>query len=365
MLLGGLGLMTLATFMLIVLGQRITLPERIIMRDTLALDRLGGLVRITRNIIVFVLALQAFGTLMMFFKLRFYFSPLEALWQSAFLSVSSFNNAGLNIVPGEKGLGMIAQDYSFLGLMMVLIALGGISWTVLVDIWRNRRFSRLNLDTKLVLATYATLWVVGALVMFVVDFSNKELFADQGTAQKGFLALFHSISARTAGFSTIDLRHASDMTLLLFAGLMFIGGATGSTAGGIRVNTFAVIVAAVWASIRGRAGAEVFGREIPQYQVYRALAVAVLSLLLVFSVSIVLTFTDPGPRYLDVLFETTSAFGTVGLSTGITPLVSDLGAVLLMITMFVGEVGPLTLALAIAPKEVTPIRYVQERVRIG
>ena len=176
---------------------------------------------------------------------------------------------------------------------------------------------------------------------------------------------FHSVSGRTAGFTIIDFGGASDFTKLTYPALMFIGGATGSVAGGIKVNTFAVIVAAVIATVRGRPQAEAFGREIAQFQVLRALTVGVLGVVFIVIVMPTLTLTDPGIPFLDLLFDTISAFGTNGSSTGIVPDLSVAGKFIFMLAMFIGRLGPLTLALALAPREQTVYRFAQESVKIG
>ena len=368
MLVGGLGFTTLATFFLIVLGQRITLPERMLMRDTLGVDRLGGLVAVLRNIVLIVLAIYIIGMLLIWWRLQEVFPAGEALWQSAFLSVSGFNSAGFSILPDASSLENFFSNTSLLAFLAVLIVLGGISWTVLVDIFRQRRFSRLTLDTKMVITTSLFLWVIGALIFFIAEYDNEATLGSSSVLEKGFQSVFASISGRTAGLSTVDFSATSDLTGLFYPFLMFVGGTAGSVAGGIKVATLAVIMAAIISSIMGRFQAEAFGREIPHFQVHRALTVAALGIVLVFTVSLALTFTEKSSDipFLHLLFDTVSAFGTTGLSTGVPSQLSLAGKILFMITMFVGRLGPLTLALALAPREEATIyRFVQERVKIG
>ncbi len=368
MLVGGLGFTTLATFFLIVLGQRITLPERMLMRDTLGVDRLGGLVAVLRNIVLIVLAIYVIGMLLIWWRLQEVFPPGEALWQSAFLSVSGFNSAGFSILPNASSLENFFSNTPLLAFLAILIVLGGISWTVLVDLFRQRRFSRLTLDTKMVITTSLFLWAIGALIFFIAEYDNEATIGTSSVLEKGFQSVFASISGRTAGLSTVDFSATSDLTDLFYPFLMFVGGAAGSVAGGIKVATLAVIMAAIISSIMGRFQAEAFGREIPHFQVHRALTVAALGLVLVFAVSLVLTFTEKSNDipFLHLLFDTVSAFGTTGLSTGVPPQLSLAGKILFMITMFVGRLGPLTLALALAPREEARIyRFAQERVKMG
>ena len=367
MVVGGLGFTSLATFFLIIFGQRITLPERLLMRDTMGVDRMGGLVTVMRNIVLIVIAIYIVGTLIIWWRLQALdlFSAGEAIWQSAFLSVSAFNNAGFSILPDSSSLENFFSNTTLLSFVGALIILGGISWTVLVDVFRQRRFTRLTLDTKMVLTTSAFLWVLGALVFFIAEYDNGKM-AEFSVMQKGVQSVFLSISGRTAGLSTIDMSTTTDLTKLFFPFLMFVGGAAGSLAGGIKVATLAVIIAAVISSVRGRLQTETFGREIPHFQVHRALTVAVLGFALIFVICLVLTITEEGIPFLQLFFDTVSAFGTTGLSTGATEKLSLAGKIIFMITMFAGRLGPLTLALALTPKEEgTVYRFIQERVKIG
>ena len=366
MLVGGLGFMAVATFLLILIGQRSSLQERLVMRDTMGTDRMGGLRRVTLSILGVVFSIYALGAAAIFWRINGLggMGIGESIWQSTFLSVSAFNNAGFSILPVSLEGAGLGTEWAFLGFMTVLIILGGIGWTVLVDVSRHRRFARLSLDTKLVLVTSLGLWVLGAGTFFLAEYS--ETLAGFGTGDKVVSSVFHSVSGRTAGFSAVDFGLVDDFTKVTFPALMFIGGAAGSVAGGIKVATFAVIIAAVVSSVRGRSEAEAFGREIAHFQVLRAITVAALGVGFLMLVLPTLTVTDPDIPFLDLFFDTVSAFGTNGTTTGIVPDLSIQGKSIFMITMFVGRLGPLTLALALAPPEEASIyRFVRERVKIG
>ena len=373
MLIGGLGFMTLATFLLILIGQRITLPERIIMRDAVGVDRLGGLVRVVISIVLFVIAIYIIGTLVIWWRLLQYpdlFTAAGALWQAAFLSVSSFNNAGFSILPNSRSVEIFAGDFGFLTFMAMLIILGSIGWTVLVDLYkRHQRFSRWALDTKMVITTSLFLWALGGGIFFLSEFNNPNTIGNSNLFEQIFYSLFHSVSGRTAGFATVDFNTTNELAILFFPFLMFIGGASGSIAGGIKVATFAIVVAVVISSLKGRSQAEAFGREIPHFQVHRALTVAILGLTLIVIVSLILTQTEkniPDISFIRLAFETVSAFGTTGLSTGVTPLLSLSGKILFILAMFIGRLGPIMLALALTTKDDTGgYRFAQERVKIG
>ena len=377
MLVGGLGFMVVSTFLLLLIGHRSTLQERVLtqglMQDTVGVEQFQGLRRIGRRVVILVFSLYGLGTLAIFWQVHDLpgLSLGRALWHSMFLSVSSFNNAGFNILPelpDGTSLTRFADSPMLLLFIAILMILGGLGWTVLVDIYRNRRLIRFSLDTKLVLVTSLSLWALGAVVLLVAEWSNPNTLGQLDWMDKAVGAIFQSVSGRTAGFSTMDFGQVQDVTKVTYSGLMFIGGAAGSVAGGIKVVTFAVIVAAVVSSLRQRSQAEAFGREIPQSQLHRALTVAVLGVALIAVTVAILTLTETGPQiqFLNLLFDTVSAFGTTGASTGITSELSLAGKCMFMIAMFVGRLGPVTLALTLAPKEEASVyRFARERVKIG
>ncbi len=375
MLVGGLGFMVISTFLLLVLGQRSTLEERLmtrgLMRDTVGVEQMQGLRQIGRNVILMVLAIYLMGALIFFWQIVGLdgLGAANSFWYSLFLSVSSFNNAGFNIIPEDPG-GNVARFLSspvILLTMIVMMALGGLGWVMMVDVWRRRRFSRFTLDTKLVVVTSIALWAFGAGVLALAEFNNELTMGPLSWVDRGIGMVFQSVSGRTAGFAIIDFRQVQDATRMTFAALMFIGGAAGSVAGGIKVVTFAVIVAAVVSSLRGRVHAEAFGREIPQPQLHRALAVAALGVLFILVAMPILVSMEPDVPFLHLLFDAVSALGTTGASTGIVPDMSLPSKTILMVAMFVGRLGPVWLALSLTPREdeTEVYRFAQERVKIG
>ena len=376
MLVGGLGFMAAATFVLLLIGQRSSISEQLVLRETIGGDQLGGLREITRNILIVVLLIYVVGAAILFTGIKEItdFGLIESIWQSIFLSVSSFNNAGFSILPeisDSRSLAILDNRWAIQSAMALLIILGGIGWTVLVDVSRRRRFSRLSLDTKLVLIASLVLWVLGFGAYFLADFVTIGDQSDLSVFHRIGEAMFHSISGRTAGFMIADFGAAEDFIKLVFTFLMLIGGASGSVAGGIKVNTLAVVVAAVISSIRARPQTEAFGREIPQTQVFRALAIGTLALAFITVTVPILTITEAaslrsgGLEFVDLFFDTVSAFATNGSSTGIVPQLSTIGQLIFIGAMFVGRIGPLTLALTLAPQEQMLYRFAQERVKIG
>ena len=383
--LGGLGFMTGATFLLVLIGRRITLSDRLLVRDSLGQVYLGGVVQLVRRIVVVAVVIQVVGWGLLWWRFSGDFSGAQRVWQSLFHAVSGFNNAGFAILPDSVSLSGVREDVSIVLILTLLIILGGISYTFLADMVevrqpreqslatglarlryvRLRRFSRLTLDTKMVLVVSLVLWVLGAVIIFAAEYSNPQTLGGVPLPTKLLDSVFQSVSIRTAGFATIDYGGVRDYTLFFTTALMFIGGASASTAGGIKVNTLAVLLWAVWSSLRGRSHVVAFGREIPEGQVHRALVVVVGAVFMVFTLALMLTLTE-GFDFLTTLFETVSAFSTNGLSTGHTGELSSGGQAITALAMFIGRLGPLTVALALAQREETALyRYTQERVKIG
>lgn len=367
-LIGGLGWMSFAGFLLILLGQRISLPQRLALRESLGTAQVSGVLMALRYVVLASVVLQLLGGGVLVLRLRSHFGwewP-QAVWQGMFHAVSGFNGAGFTILPADLSLAPLGGDPVSLGVMAFLIILGGLSFAVLAQVLRVHRFSRYSLDTKMVLSGSMMLWVLGAAVVFAFEFTNEETIGFMNIGDKVMTAFFHSVSARAAGFSTIDLGLTTPATVFFITALMFIGTASASTGGGIRINTLGVIVATVIASVRGKRYVTAFGREISPVQVQRAVAISGLAALMVFFTAFLLTFTEQG-NFIDLLFEAVSAVGTVGLSTGVTPELSLGGKIIIMVTMLVGRLGPLSLMLTLVSREQRPalFRFAGERVKIG
>ena len=366
MFVGGLGFMTIATFLLVLVGQRVTLAQRLLVKESLGVNQLGGLMRLTVGIVLVAGLLQLVGFVALAVRFSFLYPPAEAVWQAVFHAVSGFNNAGFIVLKEPGGLADFQGDGAILGIIAILVLLGAISYWVMVDIVKFRSFSHFTLNTKLVLIFTALLLVIGTVGFLASEYNSPSTIGSLPVSQKLMVSAFESISGRTAGFTTVDFSSTEQQTNLFFTSLMFVGGASASVAGGIKVNTLAVVVIAVLATMRGRTQVSAFGREIPQPQARRAMVLGAVATAFVFIVTLALTSVEGGFDFLDLFFESVSAFGTVGLSTGITPEISSWGRVILIFTMFIGRIGPLTLGLAMAQgTEVDMYRYAQERVTIG
>ncbi len=363
--LGGFGYMTVTTVFLIALGRRIGLRERLLIGETTGLTGLGGAVRLIRNIVVFTLAAEITGIIIFYIYFSTEQPPGTAVWKSVFQSVSAFNNAGFDIFGGFRSLINYQNNYLVMLTTAALVIVGGLSFLVIEDVFRSRRPVRFSVDTRLVLSVTGSLLALGVLVVLATEYLNPETLAPMATADKILNAFFQSVTSRTSGFSAIITGSMTDYALFFTMILMFIGGASGSTAGGIKVSTFGLIFATIWSAVRGREYPGAFGREFATVQVHRALAVVMLSIALVSVVVFFLTITEDA-AFLSLLFEAVSAFATVGLSTGVTTDLSVAGRLIIIVTMFAGRLGPLTLVLALVrAQRVSIYRYPKEIVRVG
>lgn len=368
---GGFGIMAGSTlFLALVVGRRTTLRDRIVVQESLGGLQLGNVTWIVKRIAIFTIVTELIGAIIL--SIAFMagpeagapWSPL-GIWWGVFHAISAFNNAGFDLTGDFRSLIPFRDDWVVLLTHGALLIAGGLGFAIIGDAIRKRRPTRWALETKLVLLTTAALLVVGTLLIGATEWSNPATLGALPPEQRALNALFESATLRTAGFTALDTGLLFDQTLFVVMALMFIGGASGSTAGGIKVNTFAVLMIAIISSIRGQPSAMAFGRRIQHQVVYRALSVALLGLAVVVSVAFALTVLNQA-RFVDTLFEAVSAAGTVGASTGITDELGTPSKLLVTITMYAGRLGPLTLVLALAARaRPVPYRPAVESVRIG
>jgi len=363
--LGGFGFMTSSTLLLMLLRRRETLRSRVLQREALGGGGLGSVFQLTGRIIVFTLLAETAGAVLLSLAFMREMDPAQAIWWGVFHSISAFNNAGFDLVGDFRSLVPFNDQPDVVLTIAGLIILGGISFSVVEDLVGRRRFVRLALDTKLVLLTTAALIVLGSAGVLLAERANPETLGDMPLGPRLLNAFFTGVTPRTAGFNTINTGAMTETGLFVLIALMFVGGAAGSTAGGIKVQTFSVLFFAIVSAVGGGTEVEAFGRRVPNGLVLRGIAVALLALALVFVVALVLTFTEKA-RFVYLLFESFSAFGTAGMSTGITPELTSEGRIILSLTMFAGRLGPLTLALALSGRERRAVyRWPEESVRIG
>jgi trk system potassium uptake protein TrkH len=328
-------------------------------------------VTLAEQIIRFTLIVESAGSVLLaiWFATVADMQPGDALWNGLFYAISAFCNAGFDLSGGFLSLQSEATDVWVNLVFMALIQAGALSYIIFADATRQRSWRSLALDTKIVLALNAVLLGGGALVFLAAEWGGA--LAGHTVASKGLAALFQSVAARTAGFTTVDWNLAHPLTVFFWLGLMFVGGASGSTAGGVRLNTVGVVIAAVFSTLRGNPETQIWGRRIATPLVFRAVTVIAISLLLygLITVSLATAEHHVGHRetgMIHLMFESMSALATVGLSTGITPALTAAGKVILCVAMFVGRIGPLTAVYALQRHQ-RPERYrfPEEAVRIG
>ncbi|WP_336774029.1 TrkH family potassium uptake protein [Paenibacillus sp. MMO-58] len=362
---GGLGFMTMATLIALVLRKRISLKERLILQEAMNQTSMEGIVRLIRRVIFYSLTIELVGAIL--FAVRFAFDmPLgRAVWYGVFHSISFFNNAGFDIFGHFRSLTMYVGDPLVNIVSMLLIIFGGLGFIVMADLLEYRKNKRLSLHSKVVLSTTGILIAVGALVIFIFEFSNSNTMGSLNWGEKILASFFQSVTPRTAGANTLDYTQLRQATVFFTVILMFIGASPGSTGGGIKTTTFTTMVGAVIAMIRGREDIVLFHYRLGKDRIFKALTITMLSLTLVIFVTMLLSTTED-QQFLKILFETTSAFGTVGLTTGITPELTFFGKIVIALTMFAGRLGPLTLAYALGPKtEKELYRYPEGKITIG
>jgi trk system potassium uptake protein len=366
--LGGFGFMTGSTLLLLlVVGRRSALSDRILAQESAGARDLGSVTTVLRRVAVFTLIAEGAGALALTiaFTLRFG-DPAKGAWYGLFHAISAFNNGGFDLMGDFRSLSGFASDPLVLVPIAVLIVLGGLGVAIVGDLVAKRRWIRLALETKLVVAMTVILIVGGLLALLAFEWSNPLTLGALPPAQRPFNALFESIALRSAGMSTISIGGLTGASLLVAIALMFIGTASGSTGGGIKLTTFSILLATIVSTVAGRPHTEAFGRRVPEPVVYRALSIALLSVALVFGAVLVLQVTAGARNILPIAFETVSAFGTVGDTTGITPTLPVSSLLVLVVVMFVGRLGPLTLVLALSARA-RPVtaRPAVETIRIG
>lgn len=368
---GGLGFMTLSTTLALLIGKRIGLRERVLLQEAYNQLDLSGLVRLVRKILLVTVLVESCGALFLFLRFSRLMTKPEALYYGVFHAVSAFCNAGFDLFGRFYGsfssLSAFTADWWVCLVIAGLFITGGLGFPVLVDIkQRLQGKERLSLHSRLVLLVTLFLIVSGFILFFLLEHNNPDTLGRQPAAAKVLAAFFHAVTTRTAGFSTLEVNRFREITLFALLFFMFIGASPSSTGGGIKTTTFGVLILTVWSVIRGRRDTKLFERRLPGEVILKALTITFIAATLIVLVTILLKLTDNLP-FLPVLFEVVSAFGTVGLSTGITPYLSDPGRLLLIVTMFSGRVGLLTIVLALARgmQGNDGIRFPEEKIIIG
>jgi len=361
---GALGVMTMSTLFALIMGRRITLRDRLFLQEDLNQGYLAGLVRLVRYCIAFTSVIQGIGILSLWFWFTREMPWQKALYFAVFHSVSAFGNAGFDIT--GNSLESYLLSHPVVLTIALLIICGGLGFSVMAELYQERSWRRLSLQSMIIIRATVLLIAIGWAAIGILEWSNPATLGGLSAHDKIWASFFTAVTPRTAGFSVLSTAALSKATLFLVMGLMFIGAAPGSTGGGVKVTTVVVILAGLRGVIKGEEDVNVGERRLPRGDFAKAVTIVALSLLLIFAITGILLVTEDNSLMV-TMFEVVSAFGTVGLSTGITPSLSPLGKLLLMTTMFAGRIGPMTLALAFSQNKTGTgrYRYPEEKISLG
>lgn len=364
---GGLGFMTFATFFAVLLGKRISLRERLIMQEAYNSFNIQGMVKLMLYVVGIAFSIEAIGAVLLSTQFIPEYGWRRGIYFGVFHSISAFCNAGFDLIGEFRSITPYAENSIIVLTIGGLIVIGGLGFAVIAELISTKNLRRLSLHSKVVLTATAMLLIVGAILFFIFESNNPGTMGPMSFKGKILSSIFASITPRTAGYNSIS---TTDMTVagkFLTVILMFIGASPGSTGGGIKTTTAFLLFMTVVAVIHGREDTEMYKKRIHKSLVYRAMAITIISFLLVTMVTMILSITQKG-NFIDFLYEATSAFGTVGLTLGLTPSLTPVGKLAVLITMYAGRVGPLTLMLAFSRREGasgSAIKYPEDKILVG
>ena len=359
---GGLGYMTFSVFAMLVLRKKLFVSERIMMQEALNIYSGKEVADILKKIFAIVFTVEGIGVLILFLRWAPELGVGKGILYAVFHAVSAFNNAGFALPPNFANLSPYVTDIIINLTITTLIIIGGIGFIVISDVLKGRK---LSLHSKIVLTTTALLIILGTAAILFFEFSNPKTLGNLPLGGKILASYFQAVTPRTAGFNTINNGALFAPTLILTMFLMFIGASPGGTGGGIKTSTFAVLLGTIRATLKGLKDTVMFRRRIPHETVRRAFTITTLSVFVVVAAVLLLNYFD-NFSLMESAFEVFSAFGTVGLSMGITPKLSSIGKIVIIVVMFIGRVGPLSLALTLLIQQKEPkVEYPKESISIG
>lgn len=361
---GGLGFMSFTTLAAIILGKKIRLRDRLVLQDAMNAFNIQGLVKMVQYILIFTVSTQILGALIFSTQFIPQFGLGQGIFFSIFHSISAFCNAGFDLF----GNSLMNYNSNVVVILVAsaLIIVGGLGFAVWIELYNFRNAKRLSLHSKMVILMTVVLIFGGAVLMFLFEIKNPETIANMNVGDKVLNSLFASITTRTAGFNSIATGEMTTAGKFLTIILMFIGGSPGSTAGGIKTTTIGVLIVTVICVIKGKEDIQAFNRRFSKDLIYKAFTLFFIGGALVVVATMILSYTELGVSFMSLIFETVSAFGTVGLSVGLTGDLSEIGKIIIMIMMYLGRVGPLTVVLALTRKKTnTGIKYPEGKILIG
>ncbi len=362
---GGLGFMSFATLLALLLGRKISLQERLIMQESLNTFKLQGLVKMAKYVLIFTFTVQTIAALILSTQFIPMFGLAKGIYYSVFHSISGFCNAGIDLFGNFTSVTAYYDNSVIILTLGSLIIIGGLGFYVWQELYFNG-LKRLSTSTKVVLTVTGILIFGGMALMYLFEMNNPATIQNMDLKGKLLSSWFASVTPRTAGFNSISTSDMSPAGRFLTIILMFIGGSPGSTAGGIKTTTFGILFLTVLSVVRGRDDVEIYKKRISRELVKRAVAITSIAMCLITVVTMILCITEKGASLEYIIYETVSAFGTVGLTLGLTPHLSVAGKLVLAFTMYCGRVGPLTLAIALAKRNsMKGIRYPEDKIIVG
>lgn len=374
---GGLGFMTLATVMFIVFGKKINLQSRIYMQESVSEDNLKGVVRLAQKIVIYTLAFEAMGAFVLSFQFAKDFGVGEGIFKAIFMSVSAFCNAGFDVLGANYGAFSSLAHYQNNPLVLltlgVLIIMGGLGFAVITDIISRKKSNRLRAHTKAVLLMTSILIVLGTVMFLGFEYNNPKTIGNMSFGNKLLNALFQAITPRTAGFQVLNQADLTVSGATLTMVLMFIGASPASTGGGIKTTTFLIMIAYLWSNLRGEKDLVLNKKQITTAQLKKSVAIITTAVLVIVASVMVISIAEGvnGNNYAGfegILFESISAFATVGLSMGITPTLSVVSKLMLCLVMLIGRTGPITMGFALVKKvnkTQVNIKYPNSDIMVG
>ncbi len=367
---GGLGFMAFATMLSLLIGKKITLQQRLIMQESMNSTSLQGIVKLAKYILIFTFSIEGLGALLLSTQFIPEFGLIKGIYYSIFHAISAFCNAGFDLMGNFNSLVNYGGNVVIICTIGALIVIGGLGFFVWDEIYNYRNRKKLSLHSKVVIAMTSTLLIGGTILFFIFEYNNPETMKNMGIKERLLASMFASVSPRTAGFNSISVAGMTIPSIFLTIILMFIGGSPGSTAGGLKTSTAGILYMTVKSVIAGRDETVIFKKRINQDIVYKSFAIMIIAIGLVITVSVLLAITQSasGEPFESYIFEATSAFGTVGVTMGLTQKLNTIGKIIVALTMYAGRVGPLTLVLAIAKKRKNKkvcIKYPEDKILVG
>lgn len=351
--LGGLGFASIGVGFILLARKTVNFKERLLLKDALNVDSVKGIVKLVQSVLLISLTFEGIGIILNYIVFSKEYPPLKALWISIFHAISAFNNCGYDILGGLKNLADYKENVLLNLTTCGLIIFGGLGFVVIKEVFSKRSFKKLSLHSKIVTTMTIALLTIGTTLIKLTQ-----------TEITWLGAFFTSTVSRTAGFSTFSLANFTNTGLFIVIILMFMGASPGSTGGGIKTTTTFTIFKSAYAATTNKQ-CSAFKRRIPSDKISKAYVLLMLAISIISISTLLVTFFNPELMFVDVLFEVTSAFGTVGLSTGITPELNTISKFIVVLTMYIGRVGPLTIASLFAVRNISNVSYSEESIVIG